>query len=71
MHVAEFSEKQPKVRVNQVNGDKWFYIALNETEINQSDDNTNTSMTLYSMIITILWIILLIKMTYRIIRKSI
>ena len=47
MHVAEFSEKQPKVRVNQVNGDKWFYIALNETEINRSDENTNTSMTLY------------------------
>ena len=47
MHVAEFSEKQPKVRVNQVNGDQWFYIALNETEVNRSDENTNTSMALY------------------------
>ena len=47
MHVAEFSEKQPKVRVNQINGDQWFYIALNETEVNRSDENTNTSMTLY------------------------
>lgn len=47
MHVVEFSEKQPEVRVNHVNGDRWFYIALHETEVNRHVENSDTNMTMY------------------------
>lgn len=47
MRVVEFSEKQPEVRINHVNGDRWFYIALHKAEVNRNVENSDVNMTLY------------------------
>lgn len=47
MRIVEFSKKQPEVHINHVNGDRWFYIALHEAEVNQHVENSDVNMTLY------------------------